>query len=58
MLPRNIYRYLKYLHQERLDGFAFINNSLTSNFQPANLLRINSILLEKGSNSCQTEDEQ
>lgn len=40
-------KYLEDWHQKCLDGFAFVEYSLTSNFKTTNLLWINTILLQK-----------
>jgi len=50
--------YLEYLHQECLDRFALVQNSLTAYFKPANLFGINLILLEERGHSCQTVKEE
>lgn len=38
--------YLKDIHEESLDGFAFVYNSFTSYFQATNLLWINLVFLK------------
>lgn len=50
--------YLKNLHQEGLNGLAFVDDSLTSNLQPSNVFRINIILLKEWSDSCQTDTQR
>ena len=50
--------YLKYLHQECLDRFALIQNSLTAYFKTANLFGIDLILLKERGHSCQTVKEE
>ena len=45
---------LKYLHQEGLNGFAFVYHSLVAYFQLTNLFCVNPIFLEEGGNNCRT----
>lgn len=54
MYHNDLEKYLENLHQESLNGFAFVYHSLAAYFQPTNLFWVNPIFLEEGGNNCQT----
>lgn len=48
--------YLKNLHQEGLNGFAFVNHSFTSYLQSTDFLWINIIFFKKWTNNSHAEN--